>query len=126
MKATFVTSTTHYYHDRKENVLENFKSNKRAILNYDLQTSKLESRIQGTFFKKKSYTEIVPAAFKLIERVKKDLSPNIPRIEVKLLNEKHLAENYINQMEKTLGKFSIRPVPGVTKEGKYIVKIQTN
>ena len=111
MTTKLVSSTTWYHRDIQ--VLENFKSNKRAVLNYDLQIKKL-------------YTEIVPAAFQLIERVKKNPSPSIPRIEVKLLNEKHLAENYINQMEKKLGKFSERPIPGLNKQGKYIVKIQLN
>lgn len=123
MTTKLVSSTTWYHRDIQE--LENFKSNKRAVLNYDLQTKKLEARINGTLIKKR-YTEIVPAAFKLMERVKKEASPDIPNIKVKLLKEKHLAENYINQMEKTLGKFSIRPVPGLTKQGKYIVKIQIN
>lgn len=123
MKATFVTSTSHYHHDRKENVLENFKSNKRAVLNYDLQTSKLESRIQGTLVKKNSYTEIVPAAFKLIERVKKEPIIKTTKIETRLFNQEHEATNFINQVE---GKFSKKPVAGLTKQGKYIVKIQTN
>lgn len=119
MQKTLVRSTTWYHGELS--ILENHKPNPKSVGFTELQSKKLEARLEGTYIPNKVSNEIGQLITESLNR-KRNFVKN--EMIVKVLDKEHFANNFIKQMENKIGGYENIPKPKKLNNGKYLVAIQ--